>query len=58
MTSKTLLTFLIGLAAGGVLATAVASSSGGLLRLCPIPSVSSADTSAPEPGAAEAVVPK
>ncbi len=43
MTSKTLFTFLIGLAAGGVLATAVVSSSGGLLRLCPIPSVPTAE---------------
>lgn len=58
MTSKTLLTFLIGLAAGGALATAVGSSSGGLLRLCPIPSIPSAETSAPAPGAVGAVVPQ
>lgn len=57
MTRKTLLTFLIGLAAGGVLATAVVSPSGGL-RLCPISSIPTAETSAARPGTVEMGAPK
>lgn len=56
MRSKTLLTFLTGLAVGGVLATAVVSSSGGFRR-CPTPSFPSAGTRAAGSGA-ETMVPK